>query len=279
MPKVFISYRRSDSADAAGRLYDRLEARFGRDNVFMDVDDIPLGVDFRRHLQEAVGRCDVLLVVIGEHFSDARYEDGPKEDRRRLDDPTDFVRVEIEAALARSIPVVPVLVGRASMPGEEELPDGLKPLAYRNAAEVRAGVDFPAQVDRLVRGIERLEPKEIDLSIPGEWYVRSSREPQGEWTLVRETPGRVALRVGEVYQLRVAKGVTDQQLSGLAHLRGLTGLQQLLLVLCDGLTDAGLAHLRGLTGLQQLQLLGCKGLTDAGKEALRAALPGCKIIG
>jgi hypothetical protein len=130
-------------------------ARFGRDKVFMDVSGIPLGRDFRKHLNHEVGKCGVLLAVIGDYWLDARHEDGPRKGQRRLDDPGDFVRLEIEAALAREIPVVPVLVGRASMPHEKDLPDGLKALAYFQAAEVRAGPHFHDQAERLISGIEK----------------------------------------------------------------------------------------------------------------------------
>ena len=104
--RVFISYRRDDSADVAGRIDDRLAAHFGRENVFKDVDSIPPGVDFRKHLHAAVSGCDLALVVIGRDWLDARDEEG----NRRLDDEADFVRIEIEAALGRGIPVVPALV-------------------------------------------------------------------------------------------------------------------------------------------------------------------------
>ena len=157
MPKIFISYRREDSESITGRIYDWLEDHFGRDRVFLDVDTIPFGVDFRKHLEQAVGQCDVLLAVIGEQWLDIRYRDGPKQGRRRLDDPTDFVRIEIQAALTRNIPVIPVLVGKATMPREEDLPDALKALVYRNAAEVRGGRDFRVHVDRLIDGISRLQ--------------------------------------------------------------------------------------------------------------------------
>src|ERR1035438_7042962 len=126
MFKIFISYRREDSEHIAGRLYDRLEPHFGRDNLFMDVDTIPLGVDFREHLDQAVGQCDVLLAVIGDHWLNVCVEDGPRKGKRRLDDPTDFVRIEIVSALDRGISVIPVLVGKASMPGEADLPDCLR---------------------------------------------------------------------------------------------------------------------------------------------------------
>jgi formylglycine-generating enzyme required for sulfatase activity len=160
MPKIFISYRREDSEHIAGRLYDRLEAHFGRDGLFMDIDAIPFGVDFRKSLDQAVGQCDVLLAVIGGGWLGACHKEGPRQGQRRLDDPGDFVRLEIQSALARDIPVIPVLVGRASMPAEKQLPEGLQALAYRNAAEVRSGRDFRDHLDRLIRGIEFLVQQE-----------------------------------------------------------------------------------------------------------------------
>ncbi len=153
MPKLFISYRRQDSEHITGRIYDRLEDHFGRDAVFMDIDAIPFGVDFRQHLDEAVSQCDILLAVIGEQWLDCQ---GSSPGQRRLDDPADFVRIEIESALKRGIPVIPVLVGKAAMPAGPALPEGLKDLAFRNSAEVRAGRDFRDHVARLIRGIEHL---------------------------------------------------------------------------------------------------------------------------
>ena len=157
MPKIFLSYRREDSEHIAERLYDRLEAHFGRDSLFMDIDTIPFGVDFRDYLDQAVGQCDILLAVIGQGWLEARHQKGPRQGQRRLEDPADFVAIEIGSALARKIPVIPVLVAGAVMPAEVQLPDCLRALAYRNAAEVRSGRDFRDHVDRLIRGIEHLE--------------------------------------------------------------------------------------------------------------------------
>ena len=97
MPGIFISYRRSDNPDAMGRIYDRLVSEFGKARVFKDVDSIPLGQDFRGHLNDIVGGCAAVLAIIGPKWTDIRNEAG----QRRLEDPDDFVRIELEAALSR----------------------------------------------------------------------------------------------------------------------------------------------------------------------------------
>ena len=150
MSRIFVSYRRSDNQDATGRIYDRLTAQFGRENIFKDVDSIPLGVDFRRHLSEVVGQCQLFLAVLGAGWLDARDEAG----KRRLDSPNDFVRIEIEAALARGIPVIPVLVGHAEIPSEAALPPSLSPLAFRQGIAVRPDPDFHHDMDRLSAALQ-----------------------------------------------------------------------------------------------------------------------------
>jgi hypothetical protein len=158
MPRVFISYRREDSQTFAGRIYDKLVSRFGEGNVFFDIDNIPYGVDFRQYLADAVSRCDVLLALIGEHWVSAEA-DG----RRRLDNPDDFVRLEIESALGRRIRVIPLLLGNASMPREEQLPGPLKPLAYQNGARIDPGRDFHMHMDRVIRDMDsRVEEKRLE---------------------------------------------------------------------------------------------------------------------
>jgi TIR domain len=148
-PKVFISYRRQDSAGHAGRVHDRLQREFSADLVFMDVDAIRLGTNFSKVLHEEVAKCGVLLAVIGPTWSDARDEDG----NRRLDDPNDFVRVEIAAALQRDIPVIPILLDGAKIPKASQLPGELKELALRNGLDVR-NASFHADMDRLIRGLK-----------------------------------------------------------------------------------------------------------------------------
>jgi TIR domain len=148
---VFISYRRQDSPHITGRIYDRLAARFGRDAVFKDVDDTPLGLDFREHLHQQTGRCEVFVAVIGKNWNPPSVSGGS-----RLSDPGDHLRIEIEAALGRGIPLIPVLVDGASMPAERDLPDSIELLAYRNGIQVRQDPDFHHDIDRLIRGIEQL---------------------------------------------------------------------------------------------------------------------------
>jgi hypothetical protein len=147
---IFISYRRQDSGDVTGRIYDRLVQQFGREAIFKDVDSIPLGVDFRRVLDEAVGKCNLLLAVIGRQWLSSQNESGA----RRLDDSRDFVRIEIESAMRRDIPVIPLLVQGAGMPGENDLPTSLQALVFRNAIPIRPDPDFHNDVDRLIKGVE-----------------------------------------------------------------------------------------------------------------------------
>lgn len=129
---IFISYRRDDAKHAAGRLVDRLGRTFVRDQLFFDIDNIEPGLDFKKVLSEKVEGCDVLLAVIGPDWISSKDELGA----RRLDSLYDFVRVEIEAALARGVRVIPVLVDGARMPKESELPETMRPLTYRNAVRL-----------------------------------------------------------------------------------------------------------------------------------------------
>jgi hypothetical protein len=147
---VFISYRRDDSADITGRIYDRLIQHFSRDIVFKDVDSIPLGIDFRQHLENALSQCRVLLAIMGDDWMGSERVGG----KRRIDDPRDHLRLELEVALGRNIPVIPVLVRKASIPAEDQLPTSLRSLAYRNGIQIRPDPDFHGDMDRLIKGIE-----------------------------------------------------------------------------------------------------------------------------
>jgi formylglycine-generating enzyme required for sulfatase activity len=143
---IFIGYRRDDTADVAGRIYDALAQRFGRGRLFKDVDSLRPGADFGRHIQTLLPRCRVVLVLIGPKWLDARDEKG----RRRLDDPNDWVRIEIEIALGTTgLDVVPVLVNGAEMPRAEDLPESLHPLLRRHAAVIRRDPDFQGDIAKL----------------------------------------------------------------------------------------------------------------------------------
>lgn len=150
MPKIFISYRREDSQWPARSLRDALipHVHDPRTDIFMDIDNIPLGVNFADHIGAQVDGCDVLLALIGPNWISLVNETG----QRRLDDPKDFVRLEIGQALKRGIPVVPVLLDGAAMPSNNQLPDDLRELAMRHATEVRHAT-FSADAERLIRGL------------------------------------------------------------------------------------------------------------------------------
>jgi hypothetical protein len=148
---IFITYRRADAAFAAGWLYDRLAARFGAGRVFKDVDSLDPGDDFAEVITAAVGSCAVLLAVIGGHWLAAADSDG----RRRLDDPSDFVRLEIETALARGIRVIPVLVEPASALRPDQLPASLAGLARRQAVEL-SHARFSSDIGRLLAVLDNV---------------------------------------------------------------------------------------------------------------------------
>jgi hypothetical protein len=148
--KVFISYRRDDAAGDAGRLADHLYKRFGPERVFLDIETIEPGTDFVQVLHRSLKETAAVLVVIGRRWVDITDAAGV----RRLDDPADFVRQEVEAALGRGVPVVPVLVQGAALPRAEELPDTLTPLITRQAASLDHA-EFHADAERLC---DRLAP-------------------------------------------------------------------------------------------------------------------------
>jgi tetratricopeptide (TPR) repeat protein len=146
--RIFINYRREESTATAGRLHDRLGQSFGRKTLFMDVDHIPPGVDFVTHLNNQVAACDVFLAIIGPNWLNVTNEKGD----RRLDAADDFVAIEIAAALARNIRVIPVLVDGARMPKVGELPKPLKPLVRRQAIDLRHthfGRDAEALIEKI----------------------------------------------------------------------------------------------------------------------------------
>ena len=148
--RIFISYRRDDAAGEAGRLADHLLRRFGAERVFLDIETIEPGTDFVQVLQRSLQETAAVLVVIGRRWLDLTNAAGV----RRLDDPSDFVRLEVEAALGRGVPVVPVLVQGAALPRAEDLPEPLEPLVRRQTATLDHA-EFHADAERLC---DRLAP-------------------------------------------------------------------------------------------------------------------------
>jgi hypothetical protein len=147
---VFICYRREETAFAARAIHDRVVQRLERENVFLDVDNIDLGVDWFNVLTDRVGACDALVAVIGRNWVSSADKDG----LRRIDDPDDFVRIEIEAALQRNVRVIPVLIDGAAMRKASELPESLKGLARRQGTEV-SPARFEADVEKLTHALGR----------------------------------------------------------------------------------------------------------------------------
>jgi hypothetical protein len=174
MAKVFISYRRADSAAVTGRIYDRLVSQLGRKAVFKDVDDIPPGVNFATYVEQTLRQCAVLLVVIGPHWLDAGAPVGST--GRRMDDPGDWVRLEVETALGLGLTLIPVLVDGGQVPKASDLPETLQVLRLTNAVLVRNDPDFTHDMERVIAGVRHAStplpkraappPKEEKLSAP-----------------------------------------------------------------------------------------------------------------
>jgi hypothetical protein len=156
--KIFINYRRGDDPGNTGRLFDRLQEVFEPQQLFLDVDNIPPGLDFVRVINERVAEADVVLAVIGKDWINARNADGT----RRLDDPKDFVRIELASALNQDKRVIPVLVGEAAMPQPEQLPEVLRPLATRHAVRLtheRFRADAQGLIKALQQSLEEIEKR------------------------------------------------------------------------------------------------------------------------
>lgn len=150
MPKIAISYRRTDSEAMTGRICDRLIAHYGKGAVYRDIDDIPAGIDFRLHINQTLLQTQVLLVIVGPQWFGVAPDGGAN----RIQEESDPVRVEVEMALRRRVPLIPVLIGSTKMPSSDQLPPGLKDFAFRNAAKIDIGRDFDHHMDRLIRSID-----------------------------------------------------------------------------------------------------------------------------
>jgi pimeloyl-ACP methyl ester carboxylesterase len=170
MQKIVISYRRADSAWTVRSIFDRLAAHYGTDSVFMDIDAIPLGSDFRGHIEQALREADFVVAVVGPDWVGAR-----KRGRSRINDENDPVRIELEMALRCGVPIIPVLANRATMPQADDLPDSLRDFTFHNAAEVDAGRDFDQQIDRLISTMDRLFASKTGLHL-----TRNAHKPVAE---------------------------------------------------------------------------------------------------
>jgi hypothetical protein len=173
MPNVFISYRREDSAAGyASWIYDRLTEKLGASHVFMDVDSLAPGVDFVEHLEQALAGADTALVLIGPAWLGTRDKHG----NPRLEDPSDFVRLEVSAALRSGARVIPVLIGGAQMPEATALPDELAPLTRRQALTVHSGAAVKQLVDDIVAGDSGGAGQELPPAPPGYRIIDFLRE-------------------------------------------------------------------------------------------------------
>jgi hypothetical protein len=192
--KIFINYRRGDDPGFAQALFGRLELAFPHEQLFMDVDNIAPGLDFVRVLDERVAECDVLLAVIGKGWIEARDAAGT----RRLDDPGDFVRIEIASALSQGKRVIPVLVGDAQMPRREDLPEALQPLMRRNAVRLtheRFRADTQGLVRALQQGFEEMEAAR-------QTEERRREDAQAKQRAAEEQAFAIARRAGTVLARR-----------------------------------------------------------------------------
>jgi TIR domain-containing protein len=151
MADICISYRRADSQAITGRIFDRLIANYGKDSIFIDIDNIPAGTDFRQYLAETLLKASVLLAVVGPKWLGAG-KSGPD----RILDEADPVRVEVETALRNGLAIIPVLIGSRKMPNPNQLPESLKEFVYLNAVTIDPGVDFDHHMQRLITNIDAI---------------------------------------------------------------------------------------------------------------------------
>ena len=174
---IFIGYRRDDTADVSGRVYDRLRGAFGEEAIFKDVDNMPVGIDFPTHVLSILPKCRIFLAMIGPGWLGVRDEQG----ERRLDDPADWVRIEIERALSTGIQIVPVLVNGAPMPSSEQLPESLRSLTRLNAAFVRRDPDFHKDMDKLIAALRAGESTgRVEVEAPAQGLAGSA----AAWKLI-----------------------------------------------------------------------------------------------
>lgn len=152
---IFISYRRSDSRVFTDRIYEYLAEHFGSEAVFRDVEAIQIGQKFPVRIQQAVDACQVMIVVIGPDWATVTGKDG----KQRLANPNDWVRKEVEGALARGIPIIPLLIEDTRLPAADALPESLKPLRQYNSAPAHSAPYFQFDMKQLTESLEKIIEK------------------------------------------------------------------------------------------------------------------------
>lgn len=184
MAKLFVSYRREDTGAIVGRIVDRLSSHFGRASLFLDIDSIPYGVDFRSHMLQILSSCHVVLAVIGVRWAGNDLSGIP-----RLLAWQDPVRMELAAALRLELPLIPILVNGVPMPATDTLPPDIQAVSYLNAATLDQGRDFHSHMDRLVQAINEFLKGSGDADITGDLFsiVHSTHNETGELPIVEFT--------------------------------------------------------------------------------------------
>ncbi|SRR6266403_497654 len=220
---IFVCYRRDDSSGHAGRLFDKLGVHFGEDRIFMDIEAIKPGADFVRAIEDSVGRCDILIAIIGRHWLSAAGQTS-----LLLDNPDDFVRLEIATAIELDVSIVPVLVHSAMMPKPRDLPNAISGLSRLNAIEL-SDLRWRHDVDQLIRSLERLLGERYEFKRNVVQETRRRKEIDEERRAVEERLRKLAesrrqaeeqlrllneeaqLRAEQEQQLSVAVGVLREQ--------------------------------------------------------------------
>jgi len=151
MNKIFISYRRADTQDIAGRIFDHLAFCFGEENLFKDVISIKLGVNFHQEILDFISKCDVVLVLIGKNWLDVDVNG-----KRRIDTKDDYVRVEIETAIDKNKTIIPILINDAVVPNQKDLPKSIEKISFINAVKIRPNPDFTNDFRNMVLALEML---------------------------------------------------------------------------------------------------------------------------
>ncbi len=221
--RIFISYRREDAIAHVNALFTPLRNRFGEERVFKDTDNIAPGQDFTKVIQSQLKTCSVLLAVIGKHWVTAKKATA---DIRRIDDPHDYLRVEIVTALKNdSVLVIPILVGDATMPTAEELPEELVPLSYRNGFELRDS-RWESDVKLLIRSIEKACGEPAEATPQPAPRLPESRPAREEKPPAHERGGLERLAARRTHQIAEHVNAARQALEALQYRRRARSLRK-----------------------------------------------------